>query len=279
MLVFSVLGIKSDTNSTISFYEHPYFFDKYKELLVNVRNYDVSPEEAETEFKAIMLELRKKYRWDLVEGEYIPITFPLVGSNYKAVGGRNGSGFYVRNFNLFDQSVSGSHPAHDIFIYDRNHDDIDDIKNQYIDVVSVGHGVVIAVEHEWTEESEFKGGNYVWVYDLERGGLWYYAHNRISVVEPGQIVKPGDKLGEVGRTGFNARQNRSDTHLHLMYLELDEEMYPHPVNYFEWLKDADTIFKAGKAEDYHLPAQPKKINVNSLNSIKPSGKLSMPQIR
>ncbi|MCD8539039.1 MAG: M23 family metallopeptidase [Leadbetterella sp.] len=255
LIVSSVFCFQPENDSLFLFREHPRFFEKYKELLINIRNYYVTPAEAEEEFKAIMHELRRKFPNTLSPGEYIPLVFPLAGSNVSAVGGRRGNGFYVREFNLFDQSVSGSHPAHDIFIYDRDQDCIDDRRGEYVDVVSTGHGIVIAVEHHWEEGSLFRGGNYVWVYDLERGGLWYYAHNRISVVEAGQRVRPGDKLGEVGRTGFNAIQSRSDTHLHLMYLELDNDLYPHPVNYYEWLQDAETIYRSTRAEKYVRPRQ------------------------
>jgi len=255
LLVSSVFCFKPESDSAFLFREHPHLFEKYRELLVNVRNYYVTPPEAEEEFKAIMKELRRKFPNTLTPGEYIPLVFPLAGSNVSAVGGRRGNGYYVHQFDLFDQSVSGSHPAHDIFIYDRDHDCIDDRRGEYVDVVSVGNGIVLAVEHDWQEGSVFKGGNYVWVYDLERGGLWYYAHNRISVVQAGQRVRPGDKLGEVGRTGFNAARSRSDTHLHLMYLELDDDLYPHPVNYYEWLKDAETVYTSTTAEIYTPPRQ------------------------
>lgn len=255
LIVSSVFCFRPESDTTFSFREHPLFFEKYKELLVNIRNHYVTPSEAEEEFKAFMNELRRKFPNTLSPGEYIPLVFPLAGSNVSAVGGRRGNGYYVREFDLFDQSVSGSHPAHDIFIFDKDRDCIDDRRGEYVDVVSVGHGIVIAVEHHWKEGSLFRGGNYVWVYDLERGGLWYYAHNRISIVEAGQRVRPGDKLGEVGRTGFNAIQNRSDTHLHLMYLELDDNLYPHPVNYYEWLQDAHTIYASAKAERYFRPRQ------------------------
>lgn len=242
------VGVKSDSDIPLLFGEHPYIFEKFKEVLVDVRNYYRTPLEAEVEFKAIMKEMRKKYPANLSEDEFPTMIFPLVGSKLSAVGGKNGSGFYVRNFDLFDQNVSGSHPAHDIFIYDRNRDCIDDIREEYVDVVSVGNGIVMAVESKWTEDMPYKGGNYVWVYDLDRGGLWYYAHNRISVVEAGQRLRPGDKIGEVGRTGFNALQGRSDTHLHLMYLELDEDCYPHPVNYFQWLKEAEVVYISETAQ-------------------------------
>lgn len=247
LLLFTVLGLEPGEDYIVHASEHPRFFEKYKELLVNIRNYNITPAEAEMEFKAIMAELKKNYPVRLESYEYKPLVFPLAGAGVSAVGGRNGSGFYVREFSLFDQGVSGSHPAHDIFILDRDRDCIDDRKGKYIDVVSVSNGIVLAVEHNWKPGSIFRGGNYVWVYDTDRGGLWYYAHNRISVVEAGQKVKAGDKLGEVGRTGFNAEQNRSDTHLHLMYLELDEDLYPYPLNYYEWLKDSETVYISTKA--------------------------------
>lgn len=266
-ILFSVFGIKSDIDTHNPYKEHPLFFEKYKDLLVNIRNKYITPLEAETEFKAIMHELRRMYPNSLQEGEYIPVIFPLAGSNISAVGGRNGNGFFVREFDLFDQNVSGSHPAHDIFIYDKDRDCRDDRKGEYIDVVSVGNGIVIAVEQNWSEGSIFKGGNYVWVYDIERGGLWYYAHNRICVVEAGQRVSPGDKLGEVGRTGFNALANRSDTHLHLMYLDLDDELYPHPVNYYSWLKEAETVYLPTTAEKLVKPKILQKIKVNTRSNI------------
>ena len=278
-LVFSILGLRSDRDSTVYSLEHPYLFQKYKDLLVDVREYYIKPVEAKNEFRAIMQELRKKYRWNLVEGEYLPMVFPLAGSSASAVGGRNGSGFYVRNFDLFDHRISGSHPAHDIFIYDRNQDCIDDSKESYIDVVSVGNGIVLAVESNWQEGSDFKGGNYIWIYDIERGGLWYYAHNRVAIVQAGQKVKPGDKIGEVGRSGFNASKSRSDTHLHLMYLELDEDFYPHPVNYYEWLKDAQTIYQPTTAEEYINPPILEKIENNKWSKIKPIEGLTKPQIK
>jgi murein DD-endopeptidase MepM/ murein hydrolase activator NlpD len=183
------------------------------------------------------------------------------------VGGA-GNGFYVKRFNLFDHSVSGSHPAHDIFIFDPDQDCVDNRKQEYVDIVSVGNGVVLAVEKDWTDTSEYRGGNYVWVFDIERGGLWYYAHHRKVVVEPGQIVLPGNKLGEVGRTGFNAKNKRSDTHLHLMYLEMDCSYTPQPKNYFKWLKEAYTLSKSTKAETWRK----KWINVSFL-SPKPPKKL------
>lgn len=238
MVLSSVFFLITDQSNPFAFQLDKDVFVRFKTLLVNVREQRVSPQKAEDSFKQIMHELREIYPNQKDTLQDSQMYFPLTKSNISAVGGKGGNGFYVRRFNLFDHSVSGSHPAHDIFIYDRNRDCVDDSKGEYVDIVSVGDGIVLASEKNWTDTSSYKGGNYVWVYDIERGGLWYYAHHRKVVVDAGQIVKGGDKLGEVGRSGFNALNSRSDTHLHLMFLSLDDEYSPHPVNYYSWLKDA-----------------------------------------
>ncbi len=277
----SVFGLKSDHLNPFAFSKDSTIFSRYKELLVNIREKKITPSEAESEFKSIMKVLKGAYPNTLDSIQSSNLVFPMTKSNYNAVGG-SGTGFYVKAFNLFDHSVSGSHPAHDIFIYDPDQDCIDNRKQEYVDIVSVGNGVVLAVEKDWTDTSKYRGGNYVWVFDFERGGLWYYAHHRKVVVEPGQIVKPGNKLGEVGRTGFNAKNKRSDTHLHLMYLEVDSSNYPKPKNYFKWLMEANTVNKSTLTETLRKkwvdvtflnPRPPKKLPVKyfilSINRIKP----------
>ncbi len=263
---FSVFGFKSDQIPAFSFPNDSSVFVRYKQLLVDIREMNISPVEAERRFKVLASTLREAYPNTLDNDQISSFVFPLTRSNYSAVGG-SGTGFYVRKFNLFDQKVSGSHPAHDIFIYDPDQDCVDNRKKDFVDIVSVGHGVVLAVEQNWADTSAYKGGNYVWVFDVERGGFWYYAHHRKVVVEAGQIVRPGDKLGEVGRTGFNAKSKRSDTHLHLMYLDLDDDFYPTPKNYYEWLKNAETIDFAGKAE-VRKTKFPKIARLSPRNTIK-----------
>jgi murein DD-endopeptidase MepM/ murein hydrolase activator NlpD len=212
----------------------------FKGLLVAIREQKIESLKAEKEFARIMKELHEQYRPAPFDSLSMDLVFPLRTKNYKAVGGR-GRGFFARHFNLFDHTVAQSHPAHDIFIYDLDRDCKDDNTDEYVDVLAVNKGVVIATETEWTEEKGYKGGNYIWLYDFESGGLWYYAHQRKVFALEGQIVEQGDKIGEVGRSGFNAEKNRSDTHLHLMYLKIDGNFKPTPVNHYPWLKNARTV--------------------------------------
>jgi hypothetical protein len=259
----SIFGFSSDTKSPFSSISETNLLIRFKKILENVREQKISPSDAKNEFKNVMKSIRELYPNTINPNDANTLVFPLIGSHISAVGGK-GQGYYVKNFDLFDHTVSGSHPAHDIFIFDPDQDCIDNRKGEYIDVVSVSNGLVMAIQTEWADTSNYRGGNYVWVYDIERGGLWYYAHNRVVEVEAGQMVKAGDKLGEVGRTGFNAAMKRSDTHLHLMYLELDSELLPQPVNFYEWLQHSIVLKKSNIA----LKNKKFKFEINKIEPLK-----------
>jgi murein DD-endopeptidase MepM/ murein hydrolase activator NlpD len=216
--------------------------ERFRQLLIDIRTQQVSPTAARRQFQSIIRELHYEYPADNVDSVDVQLVFPLKGKNYRDVGGK-GRGFFGRHFDLFDHSIARSHPAHDIFIYDPDHDCIDNRTGEYADVVAVSRGMVIATETAWTEATGFKGGNYVWMYDFQTGGLWYYAHLRATYVHPGQLIEAGDKLGEVGRSGFNAAANRSDTHLHLMHLAIEPDDLPRPIDHYQWLKNARTVYK------------------------------------
>jgi hypothetical protein len=51
-------------------------------------------------------------------------------------------------------------------------------------------------------------------------------------------VQAGDKLSDMGRTGYNAYKTRSPTHLHLMYLQIQPNGLPEPINTYPWLLTA-----------------------------------------
>jgi len=161
--------------------------------------------------------------------------FPIRGYGPSAIGGTHGEGYRGTGFDLFDYTVRGSHPAQDIFIRDTNQDCLDDRNRQPVDVLSMTNGLVVAIETDWKPGSEYRGGNWIWVYDPVMHGLFYYAHNNVIDVTPGQWVQAGQKLATLGRTGFNAYKTRSPTHLHLMYLQLLPSGLPIPRNPYSWL--------------------------------------------
>lgn len=271
LLLLSFASVQADS-SDIKFSNYPEIFAEYKQLLVDIREDRESPESGRKRFQDVIHALRIVYPNYHYDSANVSIAFPLKGFDYRAVGG-NGTGYRPRGYDLFDNTKKGSHPAHDIFIKDKNHDDMDDRTLSYIDVLSVSDGVVLATETNWQKGSEYRGGNYVWVYDFRTSGLWYYAHQRKVLVQPGQIVYAGQKIAEVGRTGYNAAMPRSDTHLHLTYLRLDESGNPFPVNTYGWLQNAEKSLDPRIAIDLKLIMP---IKVIHFLKIKP---FSLPTIR
>lgn len=226
------------------------YCQRFQTLYTQIREQTVSPDSARAEFGSIMQGLQQRFlsqptqftRHDSTQRDSLTRTgyfnFPLRRYGPTAIGGTHGEGYRGNGFDLFDYNVRGSHPAQDIFISDRNQDTLDDRTDAPVDVVSVTGGLVLAIETGWTPGQEFRGGNWIWVYDPTMHGLFYYAHNNVVMVSPGQWVSGGQKLSEVGRTGLNAYKTRSPTHLHLMYLQLQPNGLPLPQNPYPWLLSA-----------------------------------------
>lgn len=225
------------------------YCQQFQTLYTQIREQSVTPDSARKQFSRIMINLRTRfrsqesYRQDSLQRDSLRQTglyfsFPLRGYTTSAIGGTHGEGYRGTGFDLFDYNVRGSHPAQDIFIRDRNQDTIDDLTNQPVDILAMSSGLVLAIETAWKPGSEYRGGNWIWVYDPLLHGLFYYAHNSQVDVTPGQWVRTGQKLGEMGRSGFNAYKTRSPTHLHLMYLQIQPNGLPLPLNTYSWLLTA-----------------------------------------
>lgn len=241
IFVFCLNFLVFQRDSThITFKQYQSVLQGYKQLLVDIREYKLTPEKAREQFQEMMLVMKKSFPTAHYDSAQVSLCFPLLGFDYRAVGGY-GKGYIPKGYDLFDQNKKGSHPAHDIFMKDRNQDCRDDRTDDYVSVLSVSDGIVIATENNWQTGSEYRGGNYIWIYDTSTGGLWYYAHQREIFVKTGQVVRAGQKIALVGRTGFNAAMPRSDTHLHLTYLRIDEDGNPFPVNTYGWLKNATDL--------------------------------------
>ena len=166
--------------------------------------------------------------------------FPLRGYSVKAVGGGRNHGYLPHGYDYFDGNRHLGHPSLDIFIQDRNRDNRDDRTGEYVAVLSISGGIVVSREPEWDSRSRLRGGNYLWVYDPSTDHLFYYAHLHTISVAIGAIVKPGDTLGSVGRTGLNAYKKRSPTHLHLTVLSTTTASLL-PVNIYRDLTHARSV--------------------------------------
>ncbi len=189
----------------------------------------------------------KKYYYAHASKEYASDAwvFPLSGYNAKAIGGKNGNGYIASGYDYFDGNKHGGHPAHDIFIRDKDQDANDDVAHKPVSVLSMTGGIVIALETNWDSTSDQRGGNFIWIFEPIGNNLFYYAHNNKVFVKLGDIVKPGDVIATVGRTGLNAHKKRSPTHLHLMQLQLGKASYPRPVNCYDQLTKIGSNQKNG----------------------------------
>lgn len=213
---------------------------QFQKLQVDIREQHLSPDSAAKVFQVIMKDLRQlAQNPDSCNKTPSKFVYPLRGYNPRYSIGGGGKGFRAKGFDLFDMNARGSHPAHDLFIRDGDQDNLDDVMCNPVDLLSFSKGIVLAVEKDWQPDSELRGGNFIWVYDPCLNGLFYYAHNNRVVVEPGQWVQAGQKLGEVGRTGYNAYKERSPTHVHMMFLRLTPEFLPEPANPLAWLREAE----------------------------------------
>ena len=154
-------------------------------------------------------------------------------------GGKD-KGFVAQGYDFYAGNRHGGHPAYDIFIRDRNQDDLDDRTKKPVAVLSMTGGVVLSAESEWLPESRLRGGKYVWVYDPYNDLLVYYAHNREVLVKAGDLVRPGDKLAELGRSGYNAAKKRSPTHLHMTVLKANNGL-PKAVRFWGDLVKTTTL--------------------------------------
>ena len=214
----------------------------FQELNSKIRERSISPDSARLHFQEIVKELREVTapRKATICKDSIRFIFPVKSYTPRSIGG-NGSGYFPRHYNMFDHSANNSHPAQDVFIRDLDGDNIDDRTCQPVDLLAMRPGVVIAVETNWQPDSEYRGGNFIWIYDPCMDGLFYYAHNYTVAVKVGDEVTIGQKIGEVGRTGMNAAKHRSQTHLHLMYLQLLPDGLPEPRNTYDWLLKAQLV--------------------------------------
>ncbi len=212
--------------------------DRFNALNNRIRDNLVDGGSARTELKRILTEVREGYYRaggsDYAKSAWV---FPLEGYDVRAVGGGRRHGYSASGYDFYSGNRHGGHPSYDIFIRDRNRDSLDDLSGGPVRVRSLTGGVVVALESEWQPGSRLRGGRYLWIYDPASDLLVYYAHNAELSVKLGEIVRPGDVLASVGRSGWNAAKKRSPTHLHLTVVRARDGRVG-PVEVYQDLKRA-----------------------------------------
>jgi murein DD-endopeptidase MepM/ murein hydrolase activator NlpD len=216
-------------------------YQTYNELNNRIRDGLIDRVTARSELTARLAAIRTEYYQrggrDYSPGQWV---FPLAGYSAGAIATGKNHGFVASGYDFFSGNRHGGHPAYDIFIHDRNQDSLDDKSGESVNVVSMTGGVVVAHEKQWQNGSKLRGGKYLWIYDPANELLVYYAHNEKLLVTPGTIVKPGDLLATVGRSGFNAAKRRSPTHLHFSMLRLKNGI-PVPLKAYQALQRATPL--------------------------------------
>jgi murein DD-endopeptidase MepM/ murein hydrolase activator NlpD len=209
--------------------------NEFNVLNTAIRDSTMKKPAAKVQFRNLLENVRKEY-YASRGGDYPASTwvFPLQGYGYDAIGGVGGSGYQTGGYNYFDGNSHSGHPSHDIFIHDRKQVSLDNGTGKPVHVLSVTGGVVVAEAKEWDPKSSLRGGKYIWIYDPTSNALVYYAHNSALHVNVGDLVKPGDIIADVGRTGLNAYKKRSPSHLHLTYLSIVNGL-PVPKNIYREL--------------------------------------------
>ena len=241
ILLLLIFACKSKNDSHVSLdsklrkkIDHNYFLEirslssEFNEINSLIRNNKISRSDALGKIQVLLPQLRSAYLQADLSLESTRWTFPIEGYSANAIGGKNGNGYLPSGYDYFDGNLHTGHAAHDIFIQDKNQDCLDDRTNKYVNVLSVSQGIIVATEMRWDTLSKLRGGKYIWIYDPVANCLLYYAHNSQIFVENGQIVRPGEVIGTVGRSGLNAHKKRSPTHLHITKLELDKNFNPRP---------------------------------------------------
>jgi murein DD-endopeptidase MepM/ murein hydrolase activator NlpD len=198
-------------------------------LYLKIRDRLISKHEALKALTSLERQLKENYPKDANRDDEGRLCFPLRGYTFHSIGGKNGSGYQAQGYDFFDGNQHRGHPAHDIFIRDRDQDGLDDTTGKPVEVLSVSPGITVSVHLEWNPPSPIRGGNYVWIYDPITSRYYYYAHLNEVFVKPGEIVSRGDRIGTVGRTGLNAYPKRSPTHLHFS-VHHSVDGYPKPIN-------------------------------------------------
>lgn len=222
-IIFAIQASAQDVQSTCT---------KINELNTRILNGTIKRPEAARQFRSLISEVKGILP---VNDKWV---FPLQGYTASAIGGTKGDGYSDKGYNFLDGNKHAAHPAHDIFIKDKNQDCLDDRTLKPVNVLAVADGVVIACNKDWEPASALRGGKFIWLYHVQTGSITYYAHNSAIFVNPGDEVKAGQKIADVGRTGFNAYKKRSPTHLHFSAFKLVNGL-PVPYNPYQQLLRSD----------------------------------------
>ncbi len=161
------------------------------------------------DFKKHNISGTKRSNWVFPMSGYTWISYRSDGKDYKD-----------EHFDYFQGGESKGHPAHDIFILDKDTNCIEDSTGRKVYAVAMVTGIVLSKYDTWSRGDYLRSGNYVKLFDPVSKAIFYYSHLDSVFVEVGQLITAGTSLGYVGRTGRKAINGK--THIHIAYYKIDE---------------------------------------------------------
>jgi hypothetical protein len=194
-------------------------------LETNIRDGSITRDSAEAAFPVVysMLQVSaNQYSYNSAKPWRIPVE-----NGSLADFGKGGfrpdiryGGSTICGYNFYDGNRHGGHPAYDIFVPDNDFDCLNDRTKRAIRLLAPVDLFVMSTNEHWQPGSEIRGGNYIWAMLPDSNIILYFAHLNTVCVKPGAFVRQGDEIGAVGRTGKNADNPKSPTHLHMMVLRV-----------------------------------------------------------
>lgn len=161
------------------------------------------------EFKQYGIAGTKRSEWVFPMSNFTWYSYRSEGKDYKD-----------DRFSYFQGGESKGHPAHDIFILDKDTNSIEDSTGKHVPAISMVNGIVISTYDRWVRHDFLRSGNYIKLFDPVSEAMFYYSHLDSVFVKPGELVKAGDKIGYIGRTGRKAIFGK--THIHIAYYKIED---------------------------------------------------------
>jgi murein DD-endopeptidase MepM/ murein hydrolase activator NlpD len=152
----------------------------------------------------------------------------------------SGQSYSPEEFKFADGPAAVGHPAINIYAHDRGRKGWDDRNAKPMVIVSATDGVVVSARKFWTEADPNPLGVYVCVLSQEEKRFFYYAHLSKLKVGLGQLVKKGQVLGWLGRTGTDVLKKNLGTHLRFEIHSFDDGLF-YPVYPGRGLKDSKQL--------------------------------------
>ena len=119
-------------------------------------------------------------------------------------------------------------------------------------------GVIITSYGRWKIGDIGRAGNYINLFNPEGKGIFYYSHLDSVFVKAGDIVKAGDVIGFVGRTGRKAVFGK--THIHIGYYKITDG-YPQPVDIINEFINAEKRYRETKKnKPFHTDVFGERVN-------------------